>query len=205
MAEASERLVTVIKEPWHSRPSSREALRLIAKMVAGLAVLGVAVSIAAHFFRDELGAFGREIVEMLGVPGMALGTMLADGLHFPIPPQFYMVAAISAGTSQAAAIAAIAAGSVAGGHVAFYLAQKAGKLQFIQRQVRKVQKPLATLLEIHGTRAIVVGSLLPIPYAHLCYLMGLNRMRYRSFALLCALRIPKLLLYYSIVRFGWGS
>jgi uncharacterized membrane protein YdjX (TVP38/TMEM64 family) len=205
VAEASERLLTVIKEPWHSRPSSREALRLIAKMMAGLALLGVAVSIAAHFLRDELATFGREIVELLGVPGMALGTMLADGVHFPIPPQFYMLAAISAGTSHAVAIAAIAAGSVAGGHVAFYLAQKAGKLQFIQRQVRKVQKPLATLLEIHGTRAIVVGSLLPIPYAHLCYLMGLNRMRYRSFALLCALRIPKLILYYSIVMLGWGS
>src|SRR5688572_2610405 len=170
-------------------------------MVVGLVVLGVAVSIAAHFLRDELATLGREIVEMLGIPGMALGTMLADGLHFPIPPQFYMLAAISAGTSQAVAIAAIAAGSVAGGHIAFFLAKKAGKLRFIQRQVRKVQKPLATLLEIHGTRAIVVGSLLPIPYAHLCYLMGLNHMRYRSFALLCALRIPKLLLYYSIVRF----
>jgi uncharacterized membrane protein YdjX (TVP38/TMEM64 family) len=205
VTEASERLVTVVKEPWHSRPSTREALRLIAKMVVGLAVLGVAVSIAAHFLRDELGAFGREIVELLGIPGMALGTMLADGLHFPIPPQFYMLAAISAGTSQVAAVAAIALGSVVGGHIAFYLAQKAGNLGFIQRQVRKVQKPLAALLEIHGTRAIVIGSLLPVPYAHLCYLMGLNRMPYRSFALLCALRIPKLVLYYSIVRFGWGS
>jgi uncharacterized membrane protein YdjX (TVP38/TMEM64 family) len=198
-------LVTVVREPWHSRPSSREALRLIAKMIAGLAVLGVAVSIAAHFLREELATFGREIVDLLGIPGMALGTLLADGLHFPIPPQFYMLAAISAGTSQVAAVAAIALGSVAGGHLAFYLAKKAGSLGFIQRQVQKVQKPLATLLELHGTRAIVVGSLLPIPYAHLCYLMGLNKMRYGSFALLCALRIPKLVLYYSIVRFGWGS
>jgi uncharacterized membrane protein YdjX (TVP38/TMEM64 family) len=205
MAETSEADVSLVAEPWHRGPSRREALRLILKMVAGLTVFGVVISVAGNYFREPLTHFGQQIVGLLGIPGMAVGTFLADGLHFPIPPQFYMLASITSGSSQIAALAAIAAGSVAGGHLAFLIALKAGKLDFIQRQVRRVKKPLGALLEMHGTRAIVIGSLLPVPYAHLCYLMGLNHMPYRKFALLCVLRVPKLVLYYLVVRLGWGT
>lgn len=52
------------------------------------------VALLGFRFRAELAGAGRWLVDHLGYPGMGFGTFLADGLHFPIPPQFYMLAAI---------------------------------------------------------------------------------------------------------------
>jgi hypothetical protein len=38
----------------------------------------------------------------------------------------------------------------------------------------------------------------------LCYLAGLNRMPQRFLLLLCLCRIPKLLLFWWFVRWGWS-
>jgi uncharacterized membrane protein YdjX (TVP38/TMEM64 family) len=67
-----------------------------------------------------------------------------------------------------------------------------------------VSKTLTPLLVRYGTTAIVIASLLPVPYSFLCYFCGLNRLRYRLFAILVILRIPKILLYYWMIRAGWS-
>ncbi|NUP10982.1 MAG: hypothetical protein HOW73_33465 [Polyangiaceae bacterium] len=203
MAECRSDPVDVDEPIAHGRPPLR-GIGFLAKMVAGLALLFVIIGTAGHYYRDDLQRLGTAFVDSMGYLGMGVGTFIADGLHFPIPPQFYMLASVTGGASPLLTLAAISVGSIAGGHVAYYIAMKASRLKFILRRAAKVKTTMAAVVERWGTWAMVLGSLLPVPYSFLCYLSGLNRLPYPLFAILCVLRIPKIVAYFYLIRLGWS-
>ena len=184
--------------------TARAAYHLFGRSVLALALAFGAVALLGLEFRAELVAAGQWFVDRLGYPGMSVGTFLADGLHFPIPPQFYMLAAITKGEPAIPVLSAIAIGSLAGGHLAYALAYKARKIAFFARGAERVDKTLGRVLVRYGAWALVIGSLTPVPYSCLCYLSGLNRVPYRIFALVCALRAPKIVAYYYLIAAGWS-
>jgi hypothetical protein len=79
--------------------NKRETLKLGLKFVLGLVGLVAVVALLGHHYRGELETLGRALLDQFGYIGIALGTFIADGFHFPIPPQFYMLASIAAGWS----------------------------------------------------------------------------------------------------------
>src|SRR5688572_5086694 len=97
--------------PW----TRAQLLRSIVRLLLGVVLVLGLVAVAAHNFRAELEAVGRAFVEHLGYWGMGVGTLLADGFHFPVPPQFYMLLAISSGASLPIAMSVITAASLLGG------------------------------------------------------------------------------------------
>jgi len=72
------------------------------------------------------------------------------------------------------------------------------------RGADRVNRSLRKLIERYGAWALVIGSLTPVPYSFLCYLSGLNHVRYRLFAVVCLLRIPKIVVYYYLIVAGWN-
>src|SRR5688500_14238206 len=89
-------------------PSRADLVRLGLRWMAGIAVVFVGMIALASSFREPLERIGRAFVERFGYPGMALGTLIADGFHFPIPPQFYMLMAVTSDASRPIALGAIA-------------------------------------------------------------------------------------------------
>jgi uncharacterized membrane protein YdjX (TVP38/TMEM64 family) len=51
---------------------------------------------------------------------------------------------------------------------------------------------------------LIVLSLTPVAFSWLVYMCGLSRYSWRSVALLSVLRLPKLVIYYWLVRVGWA-
>lgn len=174
------------------------------RAVGALLLVFGASAFAGYRYRAELERFGGEVVDVLGPIGMGVGTFLAEFVHFPIPPQFYMFAAIAGHESDARALFAIGVGSIAGGSAAFLASRALSGSRLLLRRTRRVRRTIAGYVERFGPGAIVVGSLLPVPYSHLCYLAGLMRLPPRLFVLLCILRIPKLFLFYALIRAGWA-
>ncbi len=95
--------------------AARELLWPAARFVLGLLIALVIVGTQAHFARPQCEGLARSFVDAYGYGGMALGTLLADGFHFPIPPQFYMLLSIASGAPATLSLAVIAAASVTGG------------------------------------------------------------------------------------------
>lgn len=186
-------------EPW----SPRKLWSLALRSVLGVGLLFGAVAVLASFWRHELEALGRGFVDRFGLLGMSLGTLLADGLHFPVPPQFYMLMAIISGGSQVAALVAISIGSMLGGATGFTLSRYAGRLPRVERWLERSSRGAHGLFERYGYRAVVLVSVLPVAYSMLCYLAGLHRLPRRVFVMLSVLRIPRLLLFYYLIRLGW--
>jgi membrane protein YqaA with SNARE-associated domain len=191
-----------MEEPRNDR---RAALGLWLKLVVGAGALVVLVALLAHTFRPELERMGRAFLERFGYAGIALGTYLADGLHCPVPPQFYMLASIAGGWSVPGTLVALSTGSVLGGITAYSIARRASRLAFFERLLARSRKKVDWLFERYGRWAVAVGSLTPIPYSFLCYIAGAYRMRPGIFVALAAFRIPKLVLYFYLVKLGWSA
>lgn len=183
----------------------RELLKLGLKLVLGAAGLVAVVSVLAHFFRPEFESLGRMFIERFGYVGVALGTYIADGLHCPVPPQFYMLASITSGWSELWTIVAVCVGSLFGGITAYWIARKALGIRFFQRLLARTQRHVDWLFKRYGYWAVAIGSLTPIPYSFLCYVAGGYRMPAKIFVVLSLFRVPKVILYFYLVKLGWTA
>lgn len=181
-------------------------LRLVWQTLLAVVVLVGFVSALAHFLRPELEAVGRGFLERFGAFGLTLGTFLADGLHFPIPPQFYMLAAVTAGWSAGTTVLAITAGSLVGGVVSHLIGRHLlWRVAFFRRIVDRSRKRFDWLFARYGYWAVAVGSLSPLPFSLLCNLSGLYKVPFRLFLVLSLFRVPRVVLFYLLIRLGWSS
>jgi membrane protein YqaA with SNARE-associated domain len=169
-----------------------------------LLLLLVIAAVLGHWARADAEAIARGFVERYGYPGMALGTFLADGFHFPIPPQFYLLLSIASGSPAAECLAVIGGASILAGTTGYQMMRWAAAANWIAENTRSARDLLLRTFRRYGWRSALVASLLPIPYSMLCYLAGLNRLP-RSFLWLLSLcRIPKLVVFYLLLRLGWA-
>ena len=53
-------------------------------------------------------------------------------------------------------------------------------------------------------RSAVIASFTPVAFSVQCHVSGLYRLPLRAFAVILALRIPKLVLFYYLVKLGWA-
>ncbi len=161
------------------------------------------IALLGGLLRPQLESTGRSFVERFGYVGMAVGTLLADGFHFPVPPQFYMLMSIASHASALRTLVSISVGSLLGGVAGFVLARKLGRLKWLQQRVASV----STVDELRarlGVKSMIALSISPVAFSWLIYFCGFSRYRWRFILLLCAFRVPKLLLYYWLVRAGWA-
>jgi membrane protein YqaA with SNARE-associated domain len=185
--------------------SRREVWLLALRWFGGIAVLFGMMIALAHTFRTPLEALGRAFVASFGYGGMLFGTFIADGFHFPIPPQFYMLMAVSSGVSEATAFAAITVGSLLGGYAGYRVAGRLARFRFVSRRIEGARKLAGRAFARYGYRSAVIASMLPIAYSVLCYLAGVHGLPRRVFAVLSLCRIPRLLLFFYLVRLGWSG
>lgn len=181
----------------------RELVGVTLRFVAGLLLMLLLVALLGQAARDWCEGLARGFVARYGYAGMALGTFLADGLYFPIPPQFYMLLAVASGASTLRALLAIGAASLLAGVVGFCLARLIGGHPWILARTQRTRRLLESATRRYGLRSAIYASLLPVPYSVLCYLAGLNRAPRAFLALLCVCRIPKLLAFYGLIQLGW--
>jgi membrane protein YqaA with SNARE-associated domain len=175
----------------------------VLRLIAGLVVILLVVGTLAHWARPQCEAVARGFVSSYGYWGMALGTFLADGFHFPIPPQFYMLLAIASQASVPASLVVIVAASLLAGVVGYTAARFVANNVWVAARTERSRRLLERAVVRFGARAALIASLLPIPYSILCYLAGLNRMPLRFLVLVCLCRIPKLIAFYLLVYWGW--
>lgn len=185
------------------KSDSRELLFVTLRFIAGLLAMVLIAALLGHAARDWCEAVARTFVERFGYVGMALGTLLADGVHFPIPPQFYMLLSVASGASALYTLAAIAVASLLAGNLGYRLANLIGRSAWVTRRTERPRRVLQRAIERYGVWAALYASVLPIPYSVLCYLAGLIGAPAGFFALLCACRVPKLLGFYWLIRLGW--
>lgn len=184
-------------------PGSALSLRSLVRGGASLLLLLLGVWALGIWLEEELRWLGGQFVARFGLWGMMFGTWLADGFCFPVPPQFYMLMALTGGVSQVVALLAIAAGSMLGGITGYLLAPQLARWGWIARAVQRTRPLLHRLSGEGWLRGVALVSVTPFAFSWLCYASGLYRLPKRALLLICLLRLPKLFLYQWLVRWGW--
>ena len=179
----------------------------LVRVLAGLLGVLLLVGLLGQALRPQVEQLGRAFVERGGYFGMAVGTLLADGFLFPVPPQFYMLLAVASESATGWTLASIALGSIAGGVLGYVLARRLARLDWLARRLaagfrsRALHDKLGNGL---GVKSLLVLGLSPIAFSWLIYFCGVSGQPWRHVALLCALRVPKLAFYFWLVRVGWA-
>ena len=187
-------------DPAPSRDGARHWLRLL----LGIAALLGFVAIVVRTFRPQLEALGRAFVDHFGLAGIALGALLADGFHFPVPPQFYMLLAVGAGIPDLPTFLAVLAGSLLGGAAGYRVARQLARFRRVSRWLERSGAGFRAQLEGRKAyRSAIIASVTPLPFSVQCYVCGLYRLPLGAFALILLLRIPKLAVFYTVIKAGW--
>lgn len=177
----------------------------VVRLFVGLAALMAVVALLGWAFRAQLEHFGRWFVGHFGLVGMACGSFLADGLHFPLPPQFYLLTGIAGGIGTTEALASVLVGSVLGGLTAFAIARRMARVPFLENRFATTRVLIEKLMGHHGAWGLVIAGMLPVSYFVLCALGGMMRLRYRHFGVLALMRIPRIVLSYALIALAWAS
>jgi membrane protein YqaA with SNARE-associated domain len=194
-----------VDEATQAPASRRSRVKLILRFGLGLVILLALVVLLVRTLRPELEAVGTWFVERFGLAGVAAGAFIADGFHFPVPPQFYMLLATAARADPLAILAATSAGSLLGGVTGYLVARRLGHIRALSRWLGRVSGDAGELLgQRYPYRSAVLASCTPMAFSVLCYLAGLFGVRRGPLLVLLALRVPKIALYYYLVRVGWS-
>jgi membrane protein YqaA with SNARE-associated domain len=186
-------------------PRDGSRLGLVLRFALGLVALLVVVVLVVRTLRPELESVGSWFVQRFGLVGVALGTFIADGFHFPVPPQFYMLLATAAQTDPAAILAATSVGSLAGGTTGYFVARRLGHVGWLRRRLERVTGKARDLVgQRYPYRSAAIASATPMAFSVLCYVAGVLRVGRGPLLVLLVLRIPKIVLYYYLVRMGWS-
>lgn len=176
----------------------------VLRLLFGFALFLGAITLLAWAFHPQLQRIGHWFIERFGIFGMVVGTFLADGFHFPVPPQFYLLTAVAGGADPVGSVVGVLAGSVLGGLAAFAIGQRVAGFEVVSRWARAPRVLLRRLLAKHGNWGLVVAGLLPLSYWLLCSASGLLRLPYRAYGIIALMRIPRIVVSYLLVLLAWG-
>ena len=193
-----------IAHPSHdSNPSRRKLVMGLLRLVLAPAALVAIVSLLGWRWRSELEHFGAWFVHRFGLVGMAAGAFLADGLHVPLPPQFYLLTGIAGGIGPLAALSSVIVGSMLGGLAIFAIARETSRVWFFEKHIEPTRVFVEHLVRKHGYWGIAAAGLLPISFFLLNVLGGMMRLRYRAYGILALMRIPRLVGSYLLIELAW--
>lgn len=182
-----------------------ETLGAIARFAGSFVLLVAIVSLAGWLFRAELTRFGNWFVTHFGVVGMGLGSLLADAVHFPVPPQFYLFTGIAGGYPAPLVVLSVLVGSELGGLAAFTLARSFGATKLIRDRVRVPSSLLQRFMDRRGYFGLALATLLPISFSILCIACGTMRLPYRAYGVLAIMRVPRILGSYALIVLAWTT
>lgn len=187
-------------------PEKRRAeLRgLLLRVLAGVGGFFVLVALLARTLREPLRALGASFVDRFGLAGLFVGTFAADAFSCPVPPQFYLLTAITSGHPQAPAFGVISLASLLAGFTGYRMAGHLARVPLFFRLLERTRGGVDGLIERWGPWAILVASISPLPFSGLCYTAGFYRMPWRLFGVFLLLRVPRLLVFYAALRAGWA-
>lgn len=183
---------------------AREVRWIALRLTAAAALLVGLVFALSRVAGPRLEPLAAGFVARFGYLGMAAGTFFTDATTFPVPPQFYMLTAVSSRAPWLPSLLAISAGSVLGGATAITLAGRLTGLGFVRRRVERTRPWIDHLLARYGAWAMVVAALSPIPFSVLCYITGIYRLGPRSALVVLGMRVPRLAVFYALIALGWG-
>ncbi|WP_078124489.1 YqaA family protein [Leptospira alexanderi] len=188
--------------------SGKEPDRVVRKLfhqtLVGIVVLVLGVVFLARVFPEPVLAVSRNFIDITGVFGIGIGILLADSLHVFIPPDVFLMIAVAGKLDSILVIVSASIGSLIGGTVSYLTGRiLLPKIEGVASFVKKHEQKLEHYLHRYGFWAVVLAALTPLPYSWVSLAAGAMKMRYLLFFQGCLFRIPRFIVFYYLIQFGW--
>ena len=190
-----------VTSPSEARGSELRGLLL--QTAVALVALFSMVAVGAWLFKPALEAAGVWFVSTFGLPGCFFGVLASDVLTLPIPPDTYMVAAITAKLSPFAVLPVVCAASLLAGQLGYALGPKLESWPFFKRRMEPFRERGRALFRRWGVLAVAIAAWTPLPFSLVCWFAGIFEMNRIAFTLATLNRIPRFILYYYLIVLGW--
>lgn len=199
-----------VVEPTHSElieTGSKEesGQKLLIRTAISVLVLFGAVGLGALFLKPQLEAAGQWFVEQFGMLGMFLGVFASDAFGVPIPPDTYLVAAVTGGADPVSTIAVASVASVLGGNVAYWFGKKASQWRMLKRVMERFRERGERIFAKWGIWAVVISAWTPVPFMVICWFAGVFNMPYKQLFWSTMTRVPRHIVYFYIIVLGWSA
>lgn len=166
-------------------------------------VVGIVFALA-FFFRTELFTYSNYFIKMFGYLGLFIGMILSDSLPAFVPPDVFLMLAVSGEMDPFFTIFSMSLGSILGGSLAFLIGLKLiPKFHLGRQMVLHYEDKLLPYLRKYGFWAVVLSALTPIPYSWMAYTVGTFRMKFSLFLLGSLFRILRMTIYFYAMYIGW--
>ncbi|EMM74156.1 YqaA family protein [Leptospira weilii] len=188
--------------------SGKEPDRVVRKLfrqtLVGIVVLVLGVVFLARVFPEPVLAVSGRFIDITGVFGVGIGILLADSLHVFIPPDVFLMIAVAGKLNSILVIVSASIGSLIGGTVSYLTGRiLLPKIEGVASFVKRHEQKLEHYLHRYGFWAVVLAALTPLPYSWVSLAAGTMRMRYLLFFQGCLFRIPRFIVFYYLIQFGW--
>ncbi|AVV51144.1 MULTISPECIES: YqaA family protein [Leptospira] len=194
---------TESKEATGKEPD-RVVRKLFRQTLVGIVILVLGVVFLARVFPEPVLAISQKFIEITGVFGVGVGIMFADSLHVFVPPDVFLMIAVAGKLNSILVIVSASIGSLIGGTVSYLTGRiLLPKIEGVASFVKKHEQKLEHYLHRYGFWAVVLAALTPLPYSWVSLAAGTMRMRYLLFFQGCLFRIPRFVVFYYLIRFGW--
>lgn len=182
-------------------------------MRRSLVILGIAVVVifglawlAKELLGSELEAATSWLTNAVGYPGVFLGVWVVDTFTLPISPDLILAVIANPGSSLNTwlALTVMCIASISGGHVAYFLARRVGRVAWVQRHLHRSLPQGRALFKRFGFWAVAIAGLTPVPFSIVCWFAGLYEMRLGSFSAATLARIPRFIGWYYLILLGYS-
>lgn len=162
-------------------------------VVYGLLMLlfGPQLMLAGVWFKDHLGYWG-----------VALYTFLVDMLIVPTTVDVLFPFMIDWQPVRFLTVMSLA--SVLGGFCGYLIARTLNHFKLVFRVTESYRIRGEALIMKYGAWGVVIAGLTPIPFSTVCWTAGLLRVPMLKVFLACLSRIPRMVIYYLLIKGGVG-
>lgn len=168
-----------------------------------LAMMGfflVLYAIILYFIKDYYGIIGKWVTEELGLVGVGMFTFLVDMLI--VPMTIDIIFPFVMGWNPLLLLFVMGLSSAAGGIVGYWIGRLLGHLKLIKRFTSHFSADGERLIQRYGVWAVAIAGFTPIPYSTVCYMAGMVKVDPYLTVLASLSRLPRIALYYALIRGG---
>lgn len=175
---------------------------MIARMIAGFALLFAAVAGLGVLLEDPIRAVSHSFVENWGLYGLFFGTLLTDASPVPLVNEPLLLFAHAAGVDLWRIWLAGGTASMGSGMVGYWLGRWAGRSEVIDHWIRR--SGLRPLMMKRGASLVLLAAITPLPFGAAAWTAGACRIPFLRVAGACSGRMIKIAVLIALIALGWS-
>eukprot|EP00440_Ansanella_granifera_P068067 gb/GFBE01073842.1/.p1 GENE.gb/GFBE01073842.1/~~gb/GFBE01073842.1/.p1 ORF type:complete len:254 (+),score=42.59 gb/GFBE01073842.1/:1-762(+) len=172
--------------------------KFAAKVLVSVSVFLLLTVLLEVFAKDEVASVSRRLMDTIGLPGLFLCVLAADGLPQPFTYVPLIFFAVKAGIAKPVVFLVCAAASYTAALSGYGIGMGLRQLECGQaffRWLVDLQPWLPDLMQRRGAVGVALAALMPIPLALATWTAGSFRVNFLHFLLAGTFRMPKILVF----------